>query len=331
MLDLLRTIVELIASDNTGYSLINTGVATDDSEGGTNSNGGFKCYEGATLATDIDHDGESTTANVTSFSYCGFSFGAPGVTFLTLNTGQTVTVTQTLFGDTGNNLVCTSAGCSPAFRNAVSSNGGVVTMFRSSGSSAGSLYGEFNDGGDNDTDGAAGDGIIWTGPVPIYWLGPSGVTQTALYSSAFKTNTAVFRKWSDSDNDGNDDNRGWSLSPTAYVVIDPDATKIPGKTAGFDNFDIYVPSTCSTNLLIDDNYTITGGYFFLEAFSSTKFYDGATERVRYGNRSAYLEDGMTLTLGGDFSNTGSNRYYYNWVGGYFYAGTNTTCSPPSIL
>ncbi|OJJ19243.1 hypothetical protein BKI52_20745 [marine bacterium AO1-C] len=312
------TLFELIASSNNGYRLINTGVGSDYTRGGTNSSGGFKCYPGSTLSTDIDHDADATTANVASFSYCGFSFGAPGVTFLTLNSGQNLVIERTLFGDTGNNLVCTSNTCTPSFRNVVSNDAGTYEMSRSSGSSGGSAFGEFNDGGGNDGN------ITWTGPTPIYWLGPRGVTQNGIFGSAFKDNTAYYRKWSDSNGDGTPDNLGWSLSPTSYIVIDGTSSNIPGKTAGFLDYDIYVPSTCSRNLLIDDDYTITGGYFFLEAFSSTSFNDGIVDHYRYANRGVYLDDNRTLTLGGDFSNTGSNSFSYNYVGGYFYAGTNST-------
>ena len=314
------TLFELIASSNNGYRLINTGVGSDNTTGGINSNGGFKCYPGSTLATDIDHDGDPTTANVTSFSYCGFSFGAPNVTFLTLNSGQNLVIERTLFGDTGNNVVCISATCTPVFRNVVSNDAGTYEMNRSSGSSGGSAFGEFNDGGTNDVN------ITWTGPTPIYWLGPRGVGQNGLFTAAFKDNTFAYRKWSDSNGDGNPDNRGWSLSPTSYVVIDATETNIPGKTAGFLDYDIYVPSTCSRNLLIDDDYTITGGYFFLEAFSSQRFNDGFVDHFQFRNRAAYLDDGRTLTLGGDFSNTGYSglNVAFSNVGGYFYAGPNST-------
>ena len=310
------TLFELIASSNNGYA-INTGVASDNDTGGLNSNGGFKCYPGATLATDIDHDADGTTAPVVSFSYCGFSFGAPGVTFLTLNTGQNVIIERTLFGDTGNNVVCTSGTCTPIFRNVVSSDAGTYEMNRTSGSSGGSAFGEFNDGGSNDGN------VTWTGPTPIYWLGPQGVTQNGIFGSAFKADPTYYRKWSDSDDDGTEDNRGWSLSPTSYIVIHADPANIPGKTSGFDDYDIYVPSTCSRNLWIDDDYEVLGGYFFLEAFSSTAFNDGIVNHNRYANRGVYLEDGKTLTLGGDFSNTGSNSFSFNFVGGYFFAGPNS--------
>lgn len=308
------TLFELISPDNSGYNIV-TNVGTDNSTGGTHSKGGFKCYPGSALATDIDHDGEASTPNVTSFSYCGMSFGGPNVTFLTFNTGQTVQIDNMLLGDTGNNLVCTSNACTPQFRNVVSNNGGLFTMFKSSGSSGGSRVGEFNDGGNDDAS------IVWTGPTPIYWLGPQGVSMQSAYTSGNKNNTGVYRKWSDSDANGFADNRGWSLSPSAYIPIDADPSKIPG-TAGFTNFDVYVPSTCNRNLLIDADYTLDGGYFFLDYFASPQFTDGGgIFHSRQIRRATFLNDGVTLTLGGDFSNTGLNNY--SWVGGVFYAGTNS--------
>lgn len=313
---IIYTLFELITGSNTGYALPGTGVGTDNSSGGTHSNGGFKCYAGSTLATDIDHDGDASTNTVASFSYCTMNTGGFNLSFITINTGQTIQIEKISFGDTGGQSICTNTSCTPNFRNVVANGSGsyTITMYKTSGSTGGTRTGELHDGGNDDAS------IIWTGPVPIYWLGPKGTAMTGTHDKVNKNNTAVFRKWSDSNADGTPDNLGWSLSPTSYVAIDADPTKIPG-TPGFTNFDVYVPSTCSRNLLIDDDYALDGGYFFLEYFASTNFSDGTVWHGRKYRRSAYLEDGKTLTLGGDFINGGSSSYQI--LGGVFYAGLNS--------
>ncbi|WP_299456817.1 T9SS type A sorting domain-containing protein [uncultured Microscilla sp.] len=310
------TLFELITGSNTGYALPGTGVGTDNTTGGTHSNGGFKCYAGSVLATDIDHDSDPATNPVTSFSYCTMNTGGFYLSFITINTGQTIQIEKISFGDTGGQSICTNNGCTPNFRNVVANGSGAytITMYKTSGSTGGTRTGELHDGGAGDAN------IIWTGPTPIYWLGPQGIPMASSHDKVNKNNTSIFRKWSDSNADGTPDNLGWSLSPTAYVAIDPDPSKIPG-SAGFTNFDVYVPSTCSRNLLIDDDYTLDGGYFFLEYFASTSFSDGSVWHGRRYRRSAYLEDGKTLTLGGDFINGGASSY--RDLGGVFYAGTNS--------
>ena len=90
----------------------------------------------------------------------------------------------------------------------------------------------------------------------------------------------------------------------------------------FQDFDVYIPSTANRNLLIGDNYKLSGGYFFLERGTTSDFFDGSfTPHPPNDRRTVYLDDGKTLTLGGDFVNGGSKK---EGIGGQFYAGTNST-------
>lgn len=150
-----------LTGTNTGYALPNTGVATDNTNGGSNSNGGFKVYEGATLDPvnnfSFGRMPNRLTLNMTipidatnAPEYVDPSTGATGF--------GTITIDGFFFGGgTGSTVV----------RNNIS---GAIVMTNTLGNSAAAGVGEiydrgiYNDPGDPDR-------IIWNTFTKCIWKG----------------------------------------------------------------------------------------------------------------------------------------------------------------
>ncbi|OJJ21437.1 hypothetical protein BKI52_12870 [marine bacterium AO1-C] len=147
-----------------GYSLPNTGVATDNTTGGSNSSGGFKVYEGATLDPvnnfSFGRMPNRLTLNMTipieatnAPEYVDPSTGATGF--------GTITIDGFFFGGgTGNTIV----------RNNIQ---GAIVMTNALGNSAAAGVGEIYDRGTY-SDAGDPDRIIWNTFTKCIWKGGAG-------------------------------------------------------------------------------------------------------------------------------------------------------------
>lgn len=267
--------------------------ATDGTNGGDGSRGGFKVYEGAILETAIDHDGDPTTPTVGCFSYCAFTNGGenPGVCHLTINTGQAVDIYYPLFG--GNSEAWSNTNKFANIAENFSGSAGAINVYFSSGN-AGGVNGECADEGQNESSpnvtgtACADEGNIhWIGEAALYWWGTN--------STAWNLNT----NWSTSDVDPNQ-NPGF----------------IPG-TAGNQNYNIYVLTYAKNDLNVDTDYTINGT--FINYFDGSAPKNGKNSQSRNTNQTVNL-GANTLTVGRDFINLGASN---GGKGGIFNANTGT--------
>ncbi|OJJ22517.1 hypothetical protein BKI52_07500 [marine bacterium AO1-C] len=286
--------------ENNGYGLNATGVGTDDASGLSNSRGGFKVLEGAILETAIDHDGDETTPTVGCFSHCAFTNGGenPGLTHLTINTGQQIDIYYPVFG--GNNSPYNAASngyvnISSGYTGAVvPTTVGNITVYYSGGV-AGGQFGECLDGGANEPTapntgtGCTDEGTVrWVGEDVLYWWGNQS------------TSWNDYRNWSTSD-----------------LVSGVNPSMIVPGTAGNENYNVYVLNYADDALDVDANYTITGN--FVNYYDGSAPKNGAGKKTRNTNQIVNL-NGFTLTIGLDFLNLGESKAN---EGAIFNAGAGT--------
>ncbi len=201
--------------------------------GGYESYGGFKIYQGALINPDNQTDLLSAapfTGAEYNFSYCTFGGSANGMSHLTINTGQTLTIRNILFtlpnGDPGtstqkfsnivannpstNNLTTTPTPATPV------DPPPAITVLSSTGNAAG-LNAEYFDGGDfelgypNPSSGTVPNGgkgrIVWESLPFFFWVGGYD-TQTfnrpseAEYRNGDnRTDWTNWKNWSLAEND----------------------------------------------------------------------------------------------------------------------------------